>query len=422
MRARWPCLLATGGRGSLAGITCRGSGRSADGAGAIARGPGAPGKAASPPASRSALDARITSVLCVPIVRDGRALAAVYLDRRSDAPPFGEHDEQAARTFAAMLSLSVNLLARIDRAEEERETARRGEREAREALLSVADAWRFGGIETASACFAECLRLAEKVATYDADVLLTGETGAGKEQLARCIHAESARRAGPFVPVNCAALPDTLVESELFGFERGAFTGADRRRSGQVEAAEGGTLFLDEIGDLPVAVQPKLLRVLEDKRVRRLGADEERQVDVRVMAATNRDLAKDVKAGTFREDLYYRLNVVPIAIPPLRDRAEDVPSLARTFLSQSCAQLGRKGLSGFDRDALAELARRRWPGNVRELKNLVKRLCVLAAGPTITRADVDGAPGERAAEPAPAARASAARTGTLRALTAEFEK
>jgi two-component system response regulator HydG len=225
------------------------------------------------------------------------------------------------------------------------------------------------------------------VADSDASVLLLGESGTGKELVARALHWSSGRRAGPFVAVNCAAVPESLLESELFGHEKGAFTGADRKHVGLFAAANGGTLFLDEVGDLPLAMQAKLLRAIQEKAVRPVGGAETVQLDLRLVTATNRELAALVPEGKFREDLYYRLAVIPIRLPALRERAEDIPLLAEHFLRDAAERLG-KHLAGFAADALEWMREHRWPGNVRELENVVERAAVLAAGPIVTLADV----------------------------------
>lgn len=217
----------------------------------------------------------------------------------------------------------------------------------------------------------------EKVAASDVAVLILGESGTGKELVAHAIHYESARRRGPFVPINCAALPENLLESELFGYEKGAFTGAAARKIGKFELADGGTLFLDEIGDMPPSLQGKLLRVLEEHVIERLGGTKRIPVDVRIVAATNKDLAAAVAAGRFREDLYYRLAVVPLVIAPLRERPEDVAVLARHFLGEVVKKYGA-GFTGFSPEAMAALMAYSWPGNVRELKNVIERLVVLS--------------------------------------------
>jgi DNA-binding NtrC family response regulator len=225
------------------------------------------------------------------------------------------------------------------------------------------------------------------VADSDASVLLLGESGTGKELVARALHWSSSRRAGPFVPVNCAAVPESLLESELFGHEKGAFTGADRKRAGLFAAAHGGTLFLDEVGDLPLATQVKLLRAIQDKAVRPVGGSEDIQLDLRLVTATNRDLAAHVQDGRFRDDLYYRLAVIPIRLPALRERPEDTPLLAERFLQDASLRLGKR-LNGFTAEALEWMHQHRWPGNVRELENAVERAAVLAAGPSVTLADL----------------------------------
>ena len=228
-----------------------------------------------------------------------------------------------------------------------------------------------------------------QAAPSQATVLLLGESGTGKELLARAIHESSPRGSGPFVPVNCAALPESILEAELFGYEKGAFTGAVQRHDGRFVQADGGTLFLDEIGEIPTHVQVKLLRVLQEGEVERLGG-RTLKVDLRLVAATNQDLRAAVREGRFREDLYYRLNVIAIPIPPLRDRREDVPLLAEHFLQLYAARNGRH-LSGFSRVAADTLARHDWPGNVRELENTVERAVVLSRGSAI---EIDDLPPE----------------------------
>ncbi len=234
------------------------------------------------------------------------------------------------------------------------------------------------------------LRLLERVAPTESTVLLTGESGTGKELFARALHALSPRRAGPFVAVNCAAIPETLIENELFGHERGAFTGADRRQSGRFELAAQGTLFLDEIGELGAAVQGKVLRVLEERSFERVGGGASLRADVRLVAATNRDLEAMVAAGSFRSDLYFRLAVFPLSLPPLRERASDVPWLARHLLERLAERLGREPLK-LDADALRSLAEGLWPGNVRELSNVLERAAILASGSTLGSGDLRAA-------------------------------
>ena len=225
------------------------------------------------------------------------------------------------------------------------------------------------------------------VADTDAPVLLLGDSGSGKELVSRAIHWHSGRREGAFVAVNCAAIPETLLESELFGHERGAFTGADRKRRGLFVEAQGGTLLLDEIAEMPQSLQVKLLRALQDRVVRPVGGNEEIKVDLRLISATNRDLPAFVRQGKFREDLYYRLAVIPIRIPSLRERPEDIPLLAEHFLKRAAASMGKE-IDGFDEEALKWLHDHSWPGNVRELENVVERAATLAKGRVITRDDL----------------------------------
>jgi two-component system, NtrC family, response regulator AtoC len=252
-------------------------------------------------------------------------------------------------------------------------------------LLSEREA-EFGhyGIVGHSRAVKELLARAERVAASKSTVLLTGETGTGKELVARAIHAKSAQRDMPLIKVNCAAIPETLLESELFGHTRGAFTGAMASKKGRFALADGGSIFLDEIATISQAVQAKLLRVLQDREFEPLGAERTQHVDVRVIAATNRDLRQMVADGRFQEDLYYRLNVIPITLPPLRDRREDVPLLVDHFVRRFSASMGKPQLE-VDPAVLDELTRYDWPGNVRELENTIERAVVLATGPRLTR-------------------------------------
>jgi DNA-binding NtrC family response regulator len=243
------------------------------------------------------------------------------------------------------------------------------------------------GVVAESAAMRGVLDLVRRAARGRATVLVTGESGTGKELVARALHYHSDRVGGPFVAANCRAFAAGVLESELFGHERGAFTGAERARPGLFERAQGGTVFLDEIGDVGLDFQAKLLRVLQERRVRRVGGDEERELDVRVVAATNRELRAEVDASRFREDLYFRLAVVPIAIPPLRERREDVLPLARRFLALANAELGRT-IRGFKPEVERWLTAHAWPGNVRELENAIERGVVLARGEELELADV----------------------------------
>jgi two-component system response regulator AtoC len=246
----------------------------------------------------------------------------------------------------------------------------------------------FGQIVGAADALREVLAKVEQVAPTTSTVLLRGETGTGKELVAHAIHINSARESGPFVRVNCAALAPGVLESELFGHEKGAFTGAIARRAGRFELADGGTLFLDEVGDLPMEVQIKLLRTLQERELERVGGQETIKVDVRVVSATNRDLEQMIKDGKFREDLYYRLNVFPITLPPLRDRAGDLPRLVEHFIAKFTRTAG-KPIRGIAPEAIALMQQYSWPGNVRELENVVERAIIVARGPEIAPGDLD---------------------------------
>jgi two-component system response regulator AtoC len=266
---------------------------------------------------------------------------------------------------------------------EERESLRRENRVLRDEIRKE---HRFEDILAKSAKMQDIFRTIAKIAEYKTTVLVTGESGAGKELVARAIHRRS-KRTGPFVAVNCGAIPENLLESELFGHKKGAFTDAVQDRRGLFEEANGGSLFLDEIGELPLALQVKLLRVLEDEKIRRLGETRDLQVDVRIVAATHRDLSSETKAGRFREDLFYRLNVLLIHCPALRDRREDIPLLIEHFLARNNARLGTS-IRGLDTEARRLLYEYAWPGNVRELENTIERAMVLTEGDMITAADL----------------------------------
>ena len=257
-----------------------------------------------------------------------------------------------------------------------------------------------------SAVMQQLFGLTRRVAPHARTALVTGETGVGKEGIARAIHSQGPRRTKRFVTINCSAVVETLFESELFGHARGAFTGATENKPGMFEAADGGTLFLDEIGELPPAVQAKLLRVLETGEVQRVGSVQAKNVDVRIVAASNRDLRAEAEAGRFRSDLFYRLNIVELAVPPLRDRREDIPYLTAAFVKEFSVRFGKE-IEGISSSAERILMSFAWPGNVRELRNVLERACMLADGPTLTEWDVFSAmPATRVAVPAPGAAAA----------------
>ena len=261
------------------------------------------------------------------------------------------------------------------------------EDENRRLILGQADVLMEGMVASSAQMQTVCRRV-EKVAPSDATVLLLGDSGTGKEVCARALHAKNPSITGRFVAINCAAIPENLLESELFGYEKGAFTGATKSTPGKIEYAEGGTLFLDEMGELPMPLQAKLLRFLQERVVERIGGREEIPVNVRVICATHQNLEEKIKKQEFREDLYYRINEIPIHIPPLKDRDGDALLLARSFFEQMNAEQGKK-LKGFSKDALTAIEAHDWPGNVRELKNRIKRAIIMADGKYITASDLE---------------------------------
>ena len=267
---------------------------------------------------------------------------------------------------------------------EERELLRRENRALRDEIRKE---HRFDDILAKSQKMLDIFRTISKIAEYKTTVLVAGESGVGKELVARAIHHRSSRRGGPFVAVNCGAIPENLLESELFGHKKGAFTDAVQDRRGLFEEADGGSLFLDEIGELPLALQVKLLRVLEEEKIRRVGDVRDLKIDVRIITATHRDLLAETKAGRFREDLFYRLNVLPILVPPLRDRREDIPLLIDHFVARNNVRLGTS-IRGLDTETRRLLFEYPWPGNVRELENTIERAMVLAEGDQIVAQDL----------------------------------
>ncbi len=339
----------------------------------------------------------VRAVVATPMPGGGEKRGVLYVDRLRSGGRFDVADLAFLAEVGRQLGAALAALSRTGEAREESEAWRRLATAPARARPGAPGAGLVGEAES----FRAAIQTAERVARSDAPVLLLGETGTGKELFARFVHERSGRAEGPLVPLNCAAVPEALLESELFGHERGAFTGADRRRKGLLELARGGTLFLDEVGEMPAALQAKLLRVLETRQVRRLGGEAEMRVDFRLVAATNRDLALAVKEKRFREDLYYRLAVLSVRLPPLRDRAGDAERLARHFLRELAPRAGKPDLR-FSAAALEAIRAGRWPGNVRELRNLVERAIVLARGAEI------GAEAFPAADPAaPASQAAA---------------
>lgn len=290
--------------------------------------------------------------------------------------------------------------------------------ENRELRRQLTDASAGPGILGRSKAMQDMLQILTTVAPTEATVLITGESGTGKELVARALHAGSARSQKPLVTVNCAALAENLLESELFGHEKGSFTGAERRREGRFSQAHGGTLFLDEIGEMPLQLQAKLLRALQEGEVQRVGSDAPITVDVRVLAATNRDLRVEVAERRFREDLYFRLNVITMEVPPLRARAEDIPLLAAHFMERFAAR-NRKALKGFSSQAMDVLLRYAWPGNVRELENAVERAVILSTGDLITERELPLALTDERAPVAAVGESAAEGAGSLAGLPLE---
>ena len=334
--------------------------------------------------TREASSAPHQSIVCVPLVARERSIAAIHLTK-SQPPPFDEEHLQFATAVANVSAPALDNVRHVAWLREERV---RLQRELGQNQLLVGH----------SAAMEHVYAMVAKVARSDATVLITGETGTGKELVARSLHGNSARAQRPFVAVNCAALTDTLLETELFGHERGAFTGAHTQKKGKLEVADGGTLFLDEIGELPAALQSKLLRALQLHEFDRVGGTRPIRVDIRVIAATNRDLAADVAAGRFRSDLYHRLNVIDIHVPPLRERRDDIPMLARFFVDRFARTAARQ-VRGIAPDALAYLMSYEWPGNVRELENTIERAIVLGWSDHIMATDLPEAVLEAAAPP-----------------------
>jgi two-component system response regulator AtoC len=265
---------------------------------------------------------------------------------------------------------------------EERENLKKENRWLKERIRKIDSELHFGNMVAKSHSMKAVFGLAEKVARYNTTVLIYGESGTGKELIARGIHSKSQRSQQPIVPVNCGGIPENLLESELFGYKKGAFTGADRDKKGLFEEAHGGTIFLDEIGELPITLQVKLLRVLQENEIRAVGDSKTKTIDVRVIAATAKNLKEEVRKGTFREDLFYRLNVMQIALPPLRDRLQDIPLLCQHFIERFSVMLD-KNVEGIGPSAMSIILKHGWPGNVRELENVIERAVVLAEEPII---------------------------------------
>ena len=319
-----------------------------------------------------------SSFLCVPIIADQHSIGALSIDRVY-AGGFGSESEQDLRFLTVVSRLIAETVQRIQRVNEEREALHQENRKLRRELSARN---RIEEIIGNSSRMQEVFDMVHRVADSNATVLLRGESGTGKTLVARALHHNSGRAAGPFVVVNCSALPETLLESELFGHEKGAFTGAVESKKGRFELAEGGTLFLDEIGEISQPVQLKLLNVIQERTFQRLGSPKLMTADIRLVAATNRDLEKAVQEGAFREDLYYRLNVFPVYLPPLRERRTDILLLAEYFLEKYSRENGKE-ITRISTPAIDLLIQYHWPGNVRELQNCMERAVLICDGPAI---------------------------------------
>jgi transcriptional regulator with GAF, ATPase, and Fis domain len=332
--------------------------------------------------SSSVVNLKLCSVMCAPLMQKGEVFGVIYLGNDRVASLFDEGSLEVLTVFAAQASLLLQHALLLDALRRENV-----------ALKEAVSSRQYGDLIGAGPGMREVYRRIERVAGTEISVLVSGETGTGKEVVAREIHRRSPRADGPFVAVNCGAIPEALLESELFGHVKGSFTGATANRVGKFHAASRGTLFLDEIGEMPPALQVKLLRAIQDRAVTRVGEAHPEPVDIRVIAATNRILEDEIKRGTFREDLYYRLNVVSIRLPPLRERMEDVPVIAKFFLQKYGREFGSR-VRGFTPAAVLALKKYPWPGNIRELENRVKKAVVLAEKALVGAEDLDLRPEE----------------------------
>jgi len=327
--------------------------------------------------SESVMNLRLSSVMCVPLLERGNLLGVIYVGNDSIANLFEEKNLEVLTVFAAQASLIIRNALQVNELQLDNRM-----------LHEKLEQLRFGGIVGSSPPMQDVFKKVAKIALTDISVLISGETGTGKELIAREIHTRSPRARGPFVSINCGAIPENLLESELFGHVKGSFTGAVANKLGKFHAADKGTLFLDEIGEMPLALQVKILRALQERVVQRVGDTRQESVDIRVLAATNRDLETEIKAGRFREDLYYRLNVVNVHLPPLRERGDDILVIARYLLARYAPEYGNR-VKGFSPNAIVAMRKYRWPGNIRELENRLKKAIVLTEKALIGPEDLD---------------------------------
>ena len=355
--------------------------------------------------SESVLNLQLSSVMVAPLIAQGQLLGLIYVGNDNVVNLFEQSSLEVLTVFAGQASLILQNAILLNQLTTDRDR-----------IAEELEAQRFGDIIGSCPSLQEVFRRVEKVAPADVNVLITGETGTGKELFARELHRRSNRAEGPFIVVNCGAIPENLMESELFGHVRGAFTGAVATRQGAFQAADGGTLFLDEIGEMPPALQVKLLRALQEREVVKGGDTKPQHVDIRVLSATNRDLEEGIKDSSFREDLYYRLNVVNLHLPPLRDRGDDITILAKYLLNKYAAEFDA-AVKGFTPKALEAMHDYDWPGNVRQLENRIKKAIVLADKTLIGPDDLDlGGEVQRAVVPLSQAREDFTRKYILEVL------
>ena len=326
--------------------------------------------------SQSIIKLRLTSVICVPLLERGKLIGLIYVGNDSVVDLFQIETMQVLTVFSAQASLIISNAMLLDELKVDNQQ-----------LSRRLEDLHFGEIVGTSRPMQEVFRKVEKVATTDISVLITGETGTGKELIAHEIHRRSPRRDRPFVTINCGAIPENLLESELFGHVKGSFTGAVANKAGKFQAADGGTLFLDEIGEMPLNLQVKILRAIQERVVVRVGDTRPEQVDIRILAATNRELEEEIRHARFREDLYYRLNVVNLHLPPLRERGDDIPVVARYLLSRYGKEYESR-VKGFSPNAAVAIRKHDWPGNIREMENRIKKAIVLAEGNLIGPEDL----------------------------------
>ena len=318
---------------------------------------------------KSVLDLQLKTAVCLPLKIEDRVIGVIYTDASRLSAEIDEEDMPIFTAFAAQAAIAIENARLHGEVILARENLRR---ENMELKAELSERYEFSGIIGKSKVMQEIFDTISKIAPFDTTVLIRGATGTGKELIARAIHFNSPRKANQMVTINCGAMPAELLESELFGHKKGSFTGANRDKAGLFETASGGTLFLDEIGDMPQPLQVKLLRALQEGEIRRIGENESRKVDVRVIAATNRDLSADIEDGRFRQDLYYRLNVVPVNIPPLRERQDDILPLTAHFLEKYSAKMGKEAVE-ISPEAMKIILSGDWEGNVRELENTIER-------------------------------------------------